>query len=133
MGLRQSLTRTSALLLSIAQTRLKLFSLEFEEQKGQALVTLVLAAAALVCTILALLVVSLALVLVFWPTEHRTLALILLALAYVMLAGGLLWLLRRRLADAPPAFAASLQALKEDEALLRRLAAGDGADDEAMP
>ncbi len=135
MALRQSFARTAALLLSIAQTRLTLFSLELDEQKGQVVGLLALGLATAAFAVLAVLVASLAIVLHFWPTAHRSLALLLLALGYVLLSGGLFMLLRHRMAQALPAFAASRQALQEDAALLRQLARGgvgsadDGGDD----
>ena len=77
---------------------------------------------------LALLVVSLLGALYFWPTEHRYLALGLLALVYLLVGLGLSWWARNELCASSVPFEATLDELKRDLALVNRLQEVDRAD-----
>ena len=67
------------------------------------------------CALMTLVLLTFALVIIFW--DHRVLVLILLTLAYALAAGGALWTLWRRLRDWK-AFAATLDEFKKDRACL---------------
>src|SRR5690606_14440015 len=91
------------------------------EQKAQLIVVLGMAFGALLFLTLAVLVFSIAAALYFWPTEHRYLALCLLALCYAVAGGGLFWGVRRKLMFSPMPFSATLDELRRDMALADRL------------
>ena len=130
MALRKTVGDLGCTLLSIVRTRLELLSLEAADQKAGLLAILGMAFGALLFASLALLVFSLAVVLYFWPTEARYVALGCLALAYLLVALGLVWAVRRRIYDAPPPFAATLDELRRDVATLGRLRDPEPATDE---
>ncbi|MYN13187.1 phage holin family protein [Pusillimonas sp. TS35] len=121
MSLRQSAGDLAGMLLSILRTRLELFSLEASEQKASVISLLGMAFGALLFLTLAVLVFSIAVALYFWPTEQRYLALGLLALIYALIGAGLFLALRRKLVYGPMPFAATLEELQQDVALVERL------------
>ncbi|MDY0308870.1 MAG: phage holin family protein [Castellaniella sp.] len=114
----------AAQLAALAGTRLELFSLEARDAGERLLCRLAALLAAAVFLLLALLVATLALALVFWPTEYRFLALGLLALVYAALGVGLVGWLAWRLKRDPDPFAVTVEVLREDEAGLRAVLAG---------
>jgi uncharacterized membrane protein YqjE len=124
MSLRRSLGGLPASLLGLARTRLELFSLEAAEEKSRLIVLLGLAAAALLCLTLALLVFTAAVAVAFWPTEHRYLALACLGGLYAVIGLALLYKVRRELARPAP-FAATLDVLERDVAALERAGRSD--------
>jgi len=121
MALRDSVADVAGTMLSIVRTRLELFSLEAQAQKMRLLQVLGMAFGALLFLTLALLVFSITVALYFWPTEHRYLALSLLALLYALVGLGLLWGVRRNLVDGPVPFSATLDELHRDAAMISRL------------
>lgn len=93
--------------------RIELLSLDLREQKIR-LVQLALWAGAVIGTgLLALLCASVGIVVFFWERSPAG-ALGGLALGYTLLCAGLAWALRRALATAPRAFAATLDELSTD-------------------
>lgn len=98
-------------------TRLELAGVEVAAARERAIVSLLLVGAALACAMLALGVATLGVIAWFWDSARFT-AIVLVALAYVV-ASALLWLrfssLRR---NAPPLFAATVEALRRDAARL---------------
>lgn len=128
MALRQSAGQLASTLVSIVGTRLELFSIELAEQRLRIIKVMCLTAGAVLCLLLALLVVSLLIALYFWPTEYRYLALGLLALVYVVIALGLAWWVRKELCASPVPFEATLDELKRDLSLVNRLQEVDHAD-----
>ncbi|MFA5598366.1 MAG: phage holin family protein [Pusillimonas sp.] len=127
MALGQSVSDLGATALSVVRTRLELFSLEAAEQRSRMVRLLVMAFGALVCLLLAVFVFTLLVALYFWPTEHRFLALAMLALVYAVFGGALFWAVRRALVNDPPPFSATLDELRRDAALLDRARAPAGA------
>lgn len=95
-------------------TRLELFGLEAQEARDGLLGQLALLLAAAVCLLLALLVVTLAVALYFWPTDYRFLALGLLALLYAVAGAGLVMILLKRLRGASAPFAVTVDVLRRD-------------------
>lgn len=111
-------------------TRLELFGLEAQEARDRLLCRLAMLLAAAVFLLLALLVATLAVALAFWPTEHRFLALGLLALLYAVLGLGLAGYLVWRSGRDPDPFAVTVAVLREDAMALGR---GAGGSDRAHP
>lgn len=121
MALRQSVSDLGATALSALRTRLELFSLEVAEQRARMVRLLAMAFGGLICLSLAIFVFTLLVALYFWPTDHRYLALGVLALVYALLGGGLFWAVRQALVNDPVPFAATLDELRRDAALFERL------------
>lgn len=121
MALRQIIGDLSATLASIARTRLELFSLEAAEQRARLLQLLALGLGATILSLLGLTIFSLGIALFFWETEYRYAALFIMALIYLVIASGLLLVLRYRLRFDPVPFAATLDELQRDVSLLNRL------------
>jgi uncharacterized membrane protein YqjE len=123
MALGKTVGEIAGTLLSIVHTRIELFSLEASGQKTRLVKVLGMACAALFFLALAVVVATITVALYFWPTEHRYLALWLLALLYALLGCGFFWAVRRNLASEPVPFAATLDELQRDIALAGRLQA----------
>lgn len=121
MAIRQSVGELAGTLLSIVRTRIELFGLEAAGQKIRLFKLLGMAFAALLFSTLALLVLSLALALYFWPTDYRYWALGLLVVAYGGLGLGFFWAVRRALLGDPMPFNATLDELRRDFAAVQRL------------
>ena len=99
----------------LAQARLELFLVELKEERIRLFDALLLLLIGVSCTLMTLVLLTFTLVLIFW--DHRVLVLIILTLAYALVAGVALLTLRRRLRDWK-AFAATLEELKKDRACL---------------
>ncbi|CAM5215730.1 Putative membrane protein YqjE OS=Castellaniella defragrans OX=75697 GN=HNR28_000741 PE=4 SV=1 [Castellaniella defragrans] len=112
--LARSLADLAAQLTALTATRLELFGLEAQEARDRLLYRLGALLLAVAFLLLALLVASLTVAVVFWPTEHRVLALALLALFYAVLGVGLLLWLRARSRQDPVSFAATIEVLRAD-------------------
>lgn len=121
MALRHSVGDIVTTVLSMARTRLELFSLEAVGEKSRLIRLLGMAFGALLFACLALLVFSVAVALYFWPTEARYLALGVLALIYAVLGLGLFWGVWHGITNGPTPFAATLDELKRDITLAQRL------------
>ena len=119
MSLRQVLSDLGASVIEMACTRLELLSLEAAQARQLLFRLAGLAVAAALCLFMALLVASLGIVLVFWPTEYRNLALALLALGYAVIGLALLWRLRVILLHGAAPFEATREVLKADAQSLR--------------
>jgi len=134
-GLRASFAGLGADLVAVVRTRIELFSLELAEEKSRLLAVLGMAFAALLFLTLAVLVFSLLVAALFWPTEHRYLALGVLAGGYGLIGILLLLGVRRRLVDEPPPFAATIEEFGRDAELLGRArdAVRDDDDKDAAP
>ncbi|WP_298018645.1 phage holin family protein [uncultured Castellaniella sp.] len=110
-------------------TRLELLGLEAQDVRDRLLGRLALLLAAAVFLLLALLVATLTVALYFWPTEHRFLALWLLALGYAVVGAGLAATLLKRLRQDPAPFAATADVLRQD-ARAFGLSPADGEDED---
>ena len=121
----------AAQLAALAGTRLELFGLEAQDAGDRLLCRLAALLAAAIFLLLALLVATLALALMFWPTEYRFLALGLLALLYAVLGAGLAGWLVHRLKRDPDPFSVTAEVLREDEAGLRAFVADVPVPDES--
>ena len=121
MALRESVGGLAATFLSILRTRFELLTLEADEQKSRIVVLLGLAAGAVLCLVLAVLVFTVTVAVYFWPTEDRYVALSILAFIYFAIGVGLVVAIRSRLVNGPPPFAATLDELRRDIELVNRL------------
>jgi len=114
-------------------TRLELFGLEARDVGDRLLCRLAVLLAAAVFLLLALLVATLTVALIFWPTEYRFWALGLLALLYAVLGGGLACWLVRRLHRDPDPFAVTVDVLRADAQALGVGIASDAGHDPDPP
>ena len=121
----------AAQVVALGGTRLELLGLEARDAGDRLLRRLAALLAAAVFLTLALLVATLALALIFWPTEYRYLALGLLALLYAALGTGLAAWLIHRLKHDPDPFSVTVEVLREDEAGLRAVLADGPVPDES--
>lgn len=126
MALRRSLSGVATSLVAIVRTRIELFALEATDQKSQLVSLLAWVAGAVVFMLLGLIVLTVTLALLFWPTEGRYIALFLMALFYLL--AGLVCIagLRRSMVQADSPFSATLQELQKDLLILEKLR--DGGD-----
>src|SRR5690606_30582116 len=98
--------------------RLELFSLEFAEQKSNALKAGILAAVGLLCLAMAAAVFSAFVIVMFWETEHRLLAVGLVGLAWLIAGGICLYLVQRNVNRAKHPFELTLAELERDYEVL---------------
>jgi uncharacterized membrane protein YqjE len=112
-GIFGSLRRLVADLRDLAIVRLELLGTELELEKRRWLVTLCLAAFALVCLALGLVMASVAVLLVFWDS-YRIAAAVGLALCFGLAGAVLLWTAMRKMHSPQGAFHASITELRRD-------------------
>lgn len=125
MSFRQRVGDLSSTAISIVRTRLELFALEAGEQKASLLKLLALLFGALLFSTLALLVFSLLIALIFWPTEYRYWAIGLLIVVYAGLGAIMFLSIVNRLNKGPMPFAATIEELGRDMQMLERLRSED--------
>src|SRR5512137_1778964 len=101
-------------LADLAQTRLELFLVEWQEAHLRLFDALLLVVVCGVCAFMALALFAFTLVVIFWE-NHRVLVLIVLTLGYAAGAGISFWNLRNRLRRWR-AFSATLDQIKKDRA-----------------
>lgn len=113
-SLLQSLRDYLSTWVELLRTRLDLFSTELQEERERIQQILVLAAAAVMCLVFGMLLMTLFVVAVFWETDYRLVVLGGLALLY--LAAGIIVgvITRRRSRAKPRLFAATLDELAKD-------------------
>ncbi|MCQ9617156.1 phage holin family protein [Paenalcaligenes niemegkensis] len=121
MSLRQSVGDITCTLVSIVRTRLELFSLEASQQKASLIKLLGLLFGAILFSTLALLVFSLLIALLFWPTEYRYWAIAVLIVVYGALGLGMFLAIVNRLNKGPYPFAATIAELRRDVEVVERL------------
>jgi len=117
-GVFATVTRVLHTLRSVAEVRLELFLCELKEERIRRCEMLLLAAIALMCALMTLVLVTFAVVVIFWDT-HRVLVLTLVTLAYAattMVAG---LKLRSRMQHWRP-FSATLEEFKKDCACFKK-------------
>ncbi|MGE6916280.1 phage holin family protein [Achromobacter kerstersii] len=131
MGLRKSVFGVASSLVGLVRTRLELLALEAADEKSRLLKLLGMAFAALLFLTLAVLVFTVTIAVLFWPTEDRYLALGLLAAFYGIVGVVLLLVVRHGLVYGAPPFAATLEELGRDAELLERIR--DAQDDDPPP
>jgi len=113
-GLLATAQRTIRMLRSLVENRVELFLLELKEERLRLFDALLLFAAGVIFAGVALVLLTLTVVVVFWDGP-RVLVLGLLTLLYALGAGVAFWSLKRRL-QRWEAFSATFEQLKKDRA-----------------
>ncbi|HAV61204.1 MAG TPA: hypothetical protein DCY13_02425 [Verrucomicrobiales bacterium] len=108
--------RTAASVLSLLEKRFELAATEFQEQRHRLIDQLVLGGLVLVLALMALITGTFLIVVLTWETAARGWVVAGLTVIYLI---GALWggaKLRRKLADSPPPFAATIEEFRKDRA-----------------
>ena len=113
-GIVQSLRNLAATLVSIFHTRLELLVTEIEEERVRLLELLLWAAGALFCLGVAVLLLVLLLIAVFWDT-HRIAVIATLAVVFLAAGIGIAAGARNRMHGRSRLFSASLEELGRDK------------------
>lgn len=113
-GLVGSLRRLLDTGLGLAQNRFELFVVEFQEEKIRFAQLLMLIGALMAVAVVALTLLTLTVVLVFWD-NGRMPALLFMIVLYLGAATWLWRLIQSRLYRAPQPFAATLEELEKDK------------------
>lgn len=117
-GLMDSGRKMLGIFASILRTRLSLLGVEVREEQQRIFLLLVLAAASLLFFAMGLIMASFLVVVAFWDTDYRLLAIACLGGVYWIVALLIALWLRARARIEPVLFAASLAELTKDEAEL---------------
>ena len=112
-SLRQLITQ----LISLLQVRIELLTTELSGELRRLAVILIWAAVGLLFAFLALLMIITTVIVAFWDT-NRLLAVGLVALLFVVLAGLAVWQVLRRVRNGPPLLEGTLAELRRDRAAL---------------
>jgi len=115
-GLLHSLKRLGRTALGIVENRVELLVVELEEERWRVVDVLLLVASATVLALMTLIAGTFALVMYF-PEEHRPIALVIVSLVYLLATLGVLLKVRNRLKNWH-SFSATLAELKKDKACL---------------
>lgn len=125
MSLRHSIAQSAGDVISMLRTRVELFSVEFGLEKTRFFKLLGLAATALVFLLLAALVATLLLIVLFWDTPHRLLAIGVIAACYALIGLGLILAISHHLKAGSLPFSATVQELERDVQMLSNFAHED--------
>lgn len=117
-GLLSTVTRIFQRLRDTVENRLELFLLELKEERIRLFDALLLAAIAIVCALMTLVMVTLTVVVIFWDT-NRLLVLALVTVAYAVAAAVAFVKLRARL-QRWQSFSATLEEFKKDSACFKK-------------
>jgi uncharacterized membrane protein YqjE len=118
-GLINSVRSAAATLVAIAQTRLEIISTELQEEVSRAANLLLWAFVALLAAGVGLFLGALVLIFAFWDT-HRLLVSLLVMGFFMLLSGIAVLVLRSKLANRSPLFAATIAELARDHEHLRQ-------------
>jgi len=113
-GLLQSLKAYFGTWVELFRTRLDLFSTELEEERERIRQIIILGAAAWLCVVVGLLLVTCFVVVLFWETNYRLAVLAGFALLYLAVGGILGAVTRHKSRTKPKLFSASLGELAKD-------------------
>jgi len=114
----EALRRTGDSLLGLAQTRVELLSVEFQEEKLRAISGIIWLGIALALGVAGLMLALGALALYLWETTGYA-GVVGLALACLGGGGGILWGMRRRIHSGPLPFAETIAEFRKDRECLR--------------
>lgn len=117
-GVIGALRSLAANAVAIVQTRLALLANEVEEERVRTLQILLLAAVALFCAAVGVLLLTAWVVIALWE-QYRLATVAVLAAGYLIAAGVALHKLKLRSAGRPKLFSASLAELARDRDLLK--------------
>lgn len=121
MTLRQSVGDIGCTVLAIFRTRLELAAVEAGQQKARLTKIVVLLFGALLFSTLALLVFTLFIALLFWPTEYRYWAIASLFVVYAVLGMSFGLVVMRRLNSGSYPFEATVEEIKKDIQVIENL------------
>lgn len=121
MTLRQSVGDIGCTVLAIFRTRLELAAIEAGQQKARLAKIMVLLFGALLFSTLALLVFTLFIALLFWPTEYRYWAIASLFVVYAVLGVSFGLIVMRRLNSGSYPFEATVEEIKKDIQVIENL------------
>ncbi|GIK87448.1 MAG: hypothetical protein BroJett026_29290 [Betaproteobacteria bacterium] len=124
-GLRASLARLGTAAVGLLATRAELFGVELTEERERLTRRLAFVALGGVLVAFGALFAGAFVVAVFWET-HRLAAIAAVAIVHAVAGGALLYKAKSMGTDAPSPFAASLDELRKDRALLERALAERG-------
>ena len=116
-GPLSTLARMFKTLRDTAENRIELFLLEWREERLRLLDALLLLLLGTVCVLMALIMITFAIVVIFWST-HPVLVLVLLTLFYAAMAAVAFGMLHSRMRRWD-AFAATLDQIKKDQACFK--------------
>jgi uncharacterized membrane protein YqjE len=117
-GLLHSIRHLAGNLLGAAQTRLEIFSTEFEEERVRLEQMLLVALAAAFCLAMGIALCVALIVIYYWDT-HRLAAVGILAAAFLGAGVALGLILRAEAKNRPKPFAVTRSELAKDRAMLR--------------
>ena len=115
-GLFDSVKQMGDTLLSAASNRLELFTVELQEEKCRVIELLILAAAAVICGLMSLLMVT-ATVIYLLPARYRWIALVALCIVY-LIGTAIAWFGLKKRMNGPKPFSGTLEELKRDRECL---------------
>jgi uncharacterized membrane protein YqjE len=118
IGLFGSLRRALANLIELAHTRLQLLSVEMEARLLNSRLVMLWSVVALFSASLAMLMLTLTILIIFWDT-HRLLAAGIITAFFALVAIAAALVVRHRVRTRPRLLAASIGELKRDAATLR--------------
>jgi uncharacterized membrane protein YqjE len=121
MTLRQSVGDIGCTVLAIFRTRLELAAVEAGQQKARLARIMVMLFGALLFSTLALLVFTLFIALLFWPTEYRYWAIASLFVVYAVLGLSFGLTVMRRLNSGSYPFEATVEEIKKDIQVIENL------------
>ncbi|MGG4773625.1 phage holin family protein [Paenalcaligenes sp. Me52] len=121
MTLRQSVGDIGCTVLAIFRTRLELAAVEAGQQKARLARIMVMLFGALLFSTLALLVFTLFIALLFWPTEYRYWAIASLFVVYAVLGLSFGLMVMRRLNSGSYPFEATVEEIKKDIQVIENL------------
>jgi len=113
-----ALRRIAGGVLAIAQTRLELIGIEIAEEKERLLISLFIALAGMLLSLMALVTLTVLIAVTFWDS-YRWQSLAVLTAVYTLAAIGCGLNAWNRLRNSPPMFPATLAELEKDSAALR--------------
>ena len=117
-GLFASLRRLLTTLIELVHSRLDLVGIELQLEVQRATSLLLWAFTAIVCGIVALVLLGVTVLIAFWDT-HRLLAAVCVTAAFALASLGMAFLVRHRLRTRPRLFGATLDELQHDVAALK--------------
>jgi uncharacterized membrane protein YqjE len=118
-SLLESLSSLARTFVALIQTRIEIFASEVDEERTRVERIVVLAAGAMFCMGLAIVLIVLLVAVVFWDS-NRLLAIGVLAALFMLAGLGLLLALRSVVRQRPKFLAATLAELRKDEKELAR-------------
>jgi uncharacterized membrane protein YqjE len=118
-SLLESLRGLVKTFIALVQTRIEIFASEVDEERTRLERIVVLAASAMFCMGLAIVLIVLLVAVVFWDS-NRLLAIGVLAALFMLAGLGLLLALRAAVRQRPKFLAATLAELRKDEKELER-------------